>query len=92
LPANETPRSKLRGISTKDISYNNAASSGVFTLRENKNKSLPQDNYPYEGLKLALSEKPHSLEFTPLEVYIYGKNCIFKCNHSGCNKSSTTMC
>ncbi len=33
---NETPRSKLRGISTKDISNNNAASSGVFTLRENK--------------------------------------------------------
>jgi hypothetical protein len=32
----ETPRSKLRGISTKDISNNNAASSGVFTLRENK--------------------------------------------------------
>jgi len=29
---NETPRSKLRGISTKDISNNNAASSGVFTL------------------------------------------------------------
>jgi len=28
---NETPRSKLRGISTKDISNNNAASSGVFT-------------------------------------------------------------
>ena len=35
---NETPRSKLRGISTKDISNNNAASSGVFTLRENKLK------------------------------------------------------
>jgi len=35
-PGNETPRSKLRGISTKDISDNNAASSGVFTLRENK--------------------------------------------------------
>jgi hypothetical protein len=34
---NETPRSKLRGISTKDISNNNAASSGVFTQRENKN-------------------------------------------------------
>jgi hypothetical protein len=34
--SNETPRSKLRGISTKDISNNNAASSGVFTLRENK--------------------------------------------------------
>jgi hypothetical protein len=33
---NETPRSKLRGISTKDIFNNNAASSGVFTLRENK--------------------------------------------------------
>ena len=33
---NETPRSKLRGISTKDISNNNAASSEVFTLRENK--------------------------------------------------------
>jgi len=33
---NETPRGKLRGISTKDISNNNAASSGVFTLRENK--------------------------------------------------------
>jgi hypothetical protein len=33
---NETPRSKLRGISTKDISNNNVASSGVFTLRENK--------------------------------------------------------
>jgi hypothetical protein len=34
---NETPRSKkLRGISTKDISNNNAASSGVFTPRENK--------------------------------------------------------
>jgi len=33
---NETPRSKLRGISTKDISNNNAASSGVLTLRENK--------------------------------------------------------
>ena len=32
----ETPRSKLRGISTKDISNNNAASSGVFTLKENK--------------------------------------------------------
>ena len=32
----ETPRSKLRGISTKDLSNNNAASSGVFTLRENK--------------------------------------------------------
>jgi hypothetical protein len=32
----ETPRSKLRGISTKDISNNNAASSGVFTQRENK--------------------------------------------------------
>jgi hypothetical protein len=32
----ETPRSKLRGISTKDISNNNAASSRVFTLRENK--------------------------------------------------------
>jgi len=37
LPNNETPRSKkLRGISTKDISNNNAASSGVFTPRENK--------------------------------------------------------
>jgi hypothetical protein len=29
---NETPRSKLQGISTKDLSNNNAASSGVFTL------------------------------------------------------------
>jgi hypothetical protein len=37
---NETPRSKLRGISTKDISNNNAASSGVFTLRENKKRVL----------------------------------------------------
>jgi hypothetical protein len=27
---------------------------------------------PSGGLKLALSEKPLSLEFTPLEVYIYG--------------------
>ena len=36
--SNETPRSKLRGISTKDISNNNAASSGVFTLRENKKR------------------------------------------------------
>jgi len=39
---NETPRSKLRGISTKDISNNNAASSGVFTLRENKRALAPQ--------------------------------------------------
>jgi len=30
---NETPRSKQRGISTKDISKSSAASSGVFTLR-----------------------------------------------------------
>jgi hypothetical protein len=29
-----------------------------------------------EGLKLALSEKPLSLEFTPLEVYIYGNAFI----------------
>jgi hypothetical protein len=36
---NETPRSKLQGISTKDISNNNAASSRVFTLRENKNST-----------------------------------------------------
>jgi len=39
---NETPRSKLRGISTKDISNNNAASSGVFTLRENKFTNLSE--------------------------------------------------
>jgi len=38
---NETPRSKLRGISTKDISNNKAASSGIFTLRENK-KTRPK--------------------------------------------------
>ena len=33
---NEAPRGKPRGISTKDAGNTNAASSGVFTLRENK--------------------------------------------------------
>jgi hypothetical protein len=37
---NETSRGKPRGISTKDISHTNAASSGVFTLRENKTGAM----------------------------------------------------
>jgi len=36
LKTNETPRSELRGVSKKDTSNNNAASSRVFTQRENK--------------------------------------------------------
>jgi hypothetical protein len=47
---NETPRSKLRGISTKDISNNNAASSGVFTLRENKYNNQQQSNLFHTNL------------------------------------------
>ena len=35
-------------------------------------KASKGNKSPFEGLKLALSEKPLSLEFSPLEVYIYG--------------------
>ena len=34
------------------------------------------NNDPFGSLILAFSEKPLSLEFTPLEVYIYGNAFI----------------
>jgi len=38
-----------------------------------KTQKPPRGIFPVKALKLALLEKPLSLEFPPFEIYIYGK-------------------
>ena len=68
---NETPRSKLRGISTKDISNNNAASSGVFTLRENKNIEYRTKNYEFRSDGKLLRYSKFSIRYSAVNFFYF---------------------
>jgi hypothetical protein len=60
----------------RPVAFRPCFSAGLaFSLGKTTKASKGNKN-PTEGLKLAVLEKPLSLEFTPLEVYIYGNAFI----------------